>query len=285
MSDPVLELLNTKHIALSVSGRDYLIKCLNPDHEDTNPSLRVDKISGATHCFSCGFKTNIFRHFNVLTSVIPIRIAKLKEKIDTLKASSTGLSLPNNSSPYNVSFRDISLKTLRSFGAFYVVGDEKLQDRICFPIYDVTKKVRVFVARHTLSDAHPKYLYYPAGISLGVFPPSATTSSRSLVLVEGMFDMLNLYDKGLHNAACTFGTNVLNKSNAKEKLMTYKAQGISHIYIMYDGDLAGRKAAVDLKPVLEECEFVTEIIDLPDGTDPGNMSSEEVLKIIDIVKK
>ena len=76
MSDPVLDLINKNSLAFSVSGRDYLIKCLNPDHEDSNPSFRVDKVSGVAHCFSCGFKTNLLLillnvHLDITIGLIP----------------------------------------------------------------------------------------------------------------------------------------------------------------------------------------------------------------------
>lgn len=61
MSDPVLDILKKNGLAPAVSGRDYLIKCLNPEHDDSNPSFRIDRVSGVAHCFSCGFKTNIFK--------------------------------------------------------------------------------------------------------------------------------------------------------------------------------------------------------------------------------
>jgi hypothetical protein len=44
MSDPILELLQKNGLGYSVSGRDYLIKCLNPEHEDNNPSFRIDRV-------------------------------------------------------------------------------------------------------------------------------------------------------------------------------------------------------------------------------------------------
>ena len=60
----VLELLNKQEVGYTPSGQDYLIKCLNPEHDDSNPSLRVDKVTGVMHCFSCGFKGNVFAHFD-----------------------------------------------------------------------------------------------------------------------------------------------------------------------------------------------------------------------------
>ena len=57
-----------------------------------------------------------------------------------------------------------------------------------------------------------------------------------------------------------FGTNTL-QNNTKQKLLPFKAQGVTHVYLMFDGDEAGQKAARSLKPLIEECEFIVEIID------------------------
>ena len=73
-------LLNEKGISFTSSGRDYLIKCLNPEHDDSNPSLRVDKVNGVAHCFSCGWRRSLFKHFGII-STGSVRIARLKEKI------------------------------------------------------------------------------------------------------------------------------------------------------------------------------------------------------------
>ena len=54
----VEELLQEKRLDFKVSGRDYLVKCLNPEHEDTNPSMRIDNITGIFHCFSCGIQVS-----------------------------------------------------------------------------------------------------------------------------------------------------------------------------------------------------------------------------------
>jgi len=284
MSDPVLELINKNGLGFTVSGRDYLIKCLNPEHEDSNPSFRVDRVSGVAHCFSCGFKTNIFKFFGVFTNPVPIRIAALKEKLAELKTSGTGLDLPTGHTPYTKQFRGISPQTLRHFGAFYTNQVEKLQDRIVFPIKDITEKIVVFVARHTMSNGNPRYVNYPNGVRIPVFPSHLPSGYKSMVLVEGIFDMLNLYDNGLENVVCTFGTNTL-QNETKAKLLPFKAQGITHIYLLFDGDEAGRKAAQQLKPTIEQEGFIVEIITLPDGTDPGELDREDIRSIAEYIDK
>jgi DNA primase len=284
MSDPVLELINKNGLGFTVSGRDYLIKCLNPEHEDSNPSFRVDRVSGVAHCFSCGFKTNIFKFFGVFTNPVPIRIAALKEKLAELKTSGTGLDLPTGHTPYTKQFRGISPQTLRHFGAFYTNQVEKLQDRIVFPIKDITGKIVVFVARHTMSNGNPRYVNYPSGVRIPVYPSHLPSGYKSMVLVEGIFDMLNLYDNGLENVVCAFGTNTL-QNETKAKLLPFKAQGITHIYLLFDGDDAGRKAAQQLKPTIEQEGFIVEIINLPDGTDPGELDKEDIRSIAEYIYK
>ena len=284
MSDPVLELIQKQGLEYKVSGRDYLIHCLNPEHPDSNPSFRIDRVSGAAHCFSCGFKTNIFKYYGVFTNPVPLKIAKLKEKLDELKCMNTGLELPKGATPYTRAYRGISAKTLKRFEAFYTTQVEKLEDRICFPIKDITGKTQVYVARHTLSSGNPRYINYPRGVTMPLYPPQVPQGHRSLVLVEGIVDLLNAYDKGLHNVACCFGTNTL-QADTKGKLLAYKAQGVTHIFIMFDGDDAGEKAATLLKPLIEDCGFIVEIIKLPEGTDPGDLSQEDISSLIEYTKR
>lgn len=274
----VEELLREKGLTFTVSGKDYLIKCLNPEHDDSNPSCRVDKLDGKTHCFSCGFKTNIYKYFGVLSgNQVNIRIAKLKEKLADLVINSKGLEFPSEMVPFTHTFRGLSKDTLKTFEAFYLSTESKemkgFEDRIIFPIRDITDKIVMFLGRHTLSSGNPKYLNYPSGVTIPLFPVKVKT--KYIVLVEGIFDMLNCYDKGLGSVVCTFGTNTLQK-DTKQKLHAYKTQGIEKIYLMFDGDDAGREAMKKLKPILEALEFEVEVINLEDGQDPGELSQEYI---------
>jgi DNA primase len=284
MSDPVLELIQKNDLKFSVSGRDYLIKCLNPDHQDSNPSFRVDKVTGVAHCFACGFKTNLFKYYGVFTNLVPMKILALKEKLDALKKFGQELDLPQGYTPWTKQFRGVSPATLKHFGAFYTNQVEKLQDRIIFPIKDITNKTQVFVGRHTMSNGNPRYINYPQGVKIPLYPAHLPSGYSSMVIVEGLFDMLNLYDNGCENVVCAFGTNTL-QNDTKQKLLPFRAQGITHVYLLFDGDDAGRSAAKSLKPLLEAEGFITEIVDLPDSTDPGDLDQENVRSIAEYVNK
>ena len=54
------ELLQKKGIQYQISGKDAKIHCLSPDHDDTHPSMRVDRITGVFHCFSCGYNCLLY---------------------------------------------------------------------------------------------------------------------------------------------------------------------------------------------------------------------------------
>lgn len=284
MTDPVLDLLNKQGLAFTVSGRDYLIRCLNPEHDDSNPSCRVDKITGITHCFSCGFKANIFKHFGVIGNFTSIKVAKLKDKLRELSQNFNGIDFPEDGVPVTKSFRGISPQTLREFGAFYVNSGSELSDRIWFPIKDIRGKTKVFVGRHMMSDGNPRYLNYPKNVTMPIYPEVFTEKYTSAVLVEGIFDMLNLWDKGLKNVCCTFGTNTLFKE-AELKLLGLKAQGIVKLYLMYDGDKAGQEAMAKLQPLLEELGYHVEKIVLEEDSDPGELSQEYVDSIKEYISE
>jgi DNA primase len=95
--------------------------------------------------------------------------------------------------------------------------------------------------------------------------------------------MLNCYDKGLRNVICTFGTSkLLNETG--QKLLSYKIMGVEKIFVLYDGDAAGREAAKKIKPLIETAGFLVEIIDLPEGQDPGVITQEDVNSLIEYTK-
>ncbi len=283
MTEPVLNLLKDKGLAFIPSGRDYLIKCLNPEHEDSSPSLRIDKVSGVAHCFACGWKRNLFKHYGLITNNPSVRIAKLKEKIEKLKTALIDIGMPKGATPYTQTFRGISVATLKHFDAFYTHEVHELRDRVIFPIKDITGKIVSFIGRHVKSDGQPKYIVNPHGVALQPYPVRLEEHCKNVVLVEGIIDMLNMYDKGARNVVCVFGTQAL-MSSTKEKMLPYKVQGVTKVFILFDGDKAGYEAAETLKPLIEEQGFITEIIHLPEDSDPGNLDQETVDSIIEYTK-
>lgn len=275
LSSGIESLLNKQGIPFTVKGKDLVVKCLNPEHEDNNPSCRIDRTTGAFHCFSCSFKGNIFKHFGIVTNTVSIKVARLKEKIKAVTESVTEVQLPGLVSPFNNPIKGISVVTLRKFGAVKTT-DEEMADRVCFPLTDISGKITHYIGRHIESNANPRYKVYPSGKPLPLFPNVFESRFKSVVFVEGIFDMLKLQEYGIHNTVSVFGTTSISEKSAVNKLLPLKVQGIRKIFILFDGDAAGIKAAKDLKPLLELNGFDVEIINLPENVDPNEMDDEDI---------
>ena len=87
----VVDILQERKLEFKVSGRDYLVRCLNPEHEDRNPSMRIDNITGIFNCFSCGYKGNIFKLFGAPSNFLDIKRQQLVDAIEEKRSSSIGL--------------------------------------------------------------------------------------------------------------------------------------------------------------------------------------------------
>jgi len=61
----IVDILNDLGIEYKQAGPDnYRIKCLNPHHHETHPSMSIHKDTGVIYCFGCKFKGNIFTLLN-----------------------------------------------------------------------------------------------------------------------------------------------------------------------------------------------------------------------------
>ena len=117
-----------------------------------------------------------------------------------------------------------------------------------------------------------KYMIYPPHATMPLYPASVKPIKGRVILVEGIFDMVNLFDKGLFNTICCFGTNTITT----DKLSILKMQDIMGIDIVFDGDESGRKAAENVKFLAERAGLVTRVVDLGQNVDPGSLAESQV---------
>lgn len=267
----VEELLQSKNVPFMPKGKDFVVSCLNPEHDDNNPSMRIDQITGIFHCFSCGFKGNVFVHFGEKASFLHLRRELVKKKIREKRAESVGLPFPRSALPYVGNWRNIKPETYRKFEAFQ--EHEAFVGRIVFPIRDISGRIVAFNARH-MTGGTPKYLISPPGARMPLFPAKIDPIQASVILVEGIYDMLNLHDKGLTNAVCCFGTRNINE----EKLSILRLQGIEEAIVFFDGDEAGQTAAAKVQEMCENVDLLTRNINVAD-IDPGALTENQVEKL------
>ena len=273
----VEELLQSKNVPFVPKGKDFVVSCLNPEHDDNNPSMRIDQITGIFHCFSCGFKGNVFVHFGEKASFLHLRRELVKKKIREKRAESVGLPFPRSALPYVGNWRNIKPETYRKFEAFQ--EHEAFVGRIVFPIRDISGRIVAFNARH-MTGGTPKYLISPPGARMPLFPAKIDPIQASVILVEGIYDMLNLHDKGLTNAVCCFGTRNINE----EKLSILRLQGIEEAIVFFDGDEAGQTAAAKVQEMCENVDLLTRNINVAD-IDPGALTENQVEKLKDKLYK
>jgi len=267
----VEELLVAKGIYFIPKGGDFLVRCLSPDHDDRNPSMRIDKITGIFQCFSCGFKGNIFTHFGEKANQLQLRRELLKKTIKAKRSESVGLSYPRNITPYVGNWRDIKPETYKKFEAFQHHDPDHI-GRIVFPVRDISGRIVAFNGRHTTGGT-PKYMISPAGAKMPLFPVVEPIQG-SVVLVEGIYDMVNLHDKGLDNAICCFGTKNINE----DKLRMLSIQGVDEVIVFFDGDEAGQNASKEVQEMAERVGLASRNVSLKDR-DPGALPLQTVQKL------
>ncbi len=264
-------LLTDKNIYFLPKGGDFLVSCLNPEHADKNPSMRIDQITGIFNCFSCGFKGNLFNYFGERANQLQQRRELFKKKLIQKRSESVGLSFPQNRLPFIGSWRNIKPETYKKFEAFQHPNPDYV-GRIVFPIRDISGKIVAFQGRHT-AEGTPKYKFTPPGARLPFFPVVEFIKG-SVILVEGIFDMINLHDKGLTNAVCCFGTNNYNET----KLSMLRVQGAEYVEVFFDGDDPGQQAAEKLVSECEKVGLVARNVHLKE-TDPGALTQTSVDKL------
>mgnify|MGYP001234289172 FL=1 len=269
----VEDLLNTKDISFIPKGKDFLVRCLNPEHEDRNPSMRVDQITGIFNCFSCGYKGNLFTHFGQKANKMELRKQLMRKKIDEIRFQSSGLQMPEGYMPYVGNWRNIKPETYKDFEAFIHAGKD-FNGRICFPIRDRSARIVAFQSR-TTGDQQPKYLNTPPGVKLPLFPIVKPLQGR-IILVEGVFDVINLHDKGLTNAVCCFGVNNVTE----EKLQVLTVSGVEGIDVFLDNDEAGQVASKKIREMCESLDIDTRNIAFGNkNLDPGALVQTQVDKL------
>ena len=270
----VVDLLQERKIEFKPSGRDFLVKCLNPEHEDRHPSMRIDTITGVFNCFSCGYKGNLFKLYGAPSNFLDIKRQRLFDAIEEKRSSSVGLPFPKGHTPYIGNWRNIRPDTYKHFEAF-LHHETQFVGRVVFPIRDITGKVVAFNGRHMTLSEKLKYMIYPPQAKLPLYPSKVKPIKGRVILVEGIFDMINLFDKGLSNVICCFGTNNVDI----DKLSILKMQDIMGIDIIFDGDDPGQRAAENIKVLAERTGFVTRNINLGQNIDPGSLAGEQITNL------
>jgi DNA primase len=150
------------------------------------------------------------------------------------------------------------------------------RDRLIFPIFNEKGECVGFGGRTLDPEGEPKYLNSPESkvfkkseVLYGLFQSKEYIKKEGAVfLVEGYFDYLALWERGIKNLSATCGTALTEHHLKKLKLLT------EEWYILYDGDEAGRKAALRATSLILKEGFLPRVILLPEGEDPDSFAKK-----------
>ena len=132
----------------------------------------------------------------------------------------------------------------------------RLLEKADFAKYKNTKETKVFSKSNVLYNINNlKKIKNERGLS-------------SVIIVEGYMDTISLVAAGVENVVASMGTSLTKDQARILKRYTDK------VYISYDGDFAGQKAAIRGLEILKDEGLEVKVVALPDGKDPDDVVKE-----------
>jgi DNA primase len=171
-----------------------------------------------------------------------------------------------NKAGYNKDF-------LQDLGLTTQYGRDFFRDRVMFTIHNMTGKPVAFAGRILDKNAKAaKYInspeteiYVKSKILYGAyFAQRSIRKEDRCYLVEGYTDVLSLHQGGIENVVASSGTSLTIEQVRLIRRMT------SNLTILYDGDDAGRKAALRGMDLALVQDLNVRVVLLPDGEDPDS---------------
>lgn len=255
-------------ITVTKDGDETTARC--PFHEDVNPSLSINFLTGLWKCWGCEARGNSIQW------VMQRRDINFKDALKAI-ADEQGLTLPTGMEPINEGLIDKWHHTLLDSAVpiykwLTSEGDEDgrgltkeiLQQyklgydggRITIPIYDelgCLVNVRKYKRRAKGKD---KMISFKRGYGTARLYPLQTLEKDEIVLVEGEMDMLTSKCVGLNAMTVTSGAGVWKFE--WNRLFTGKT-----VYICYDVDDKGRDGAYRVALSLYKSAKAVYIVNLP----------------------
>lgn len=155
---------------------------------------------------------------------------------------------------------------------------DRFRERVLFPIHNISGKVLGFGGRilKSVSGKEAKYInspetevYNKSKVLYGISQAKkAIRQQDSCILVEGYMDVLSLYQRGVENVVASSGTSLTEEQLKLVKRFT------ENIYFLFDGDVAGQKAALRGVDLALEQGLNVKVVVLPVEHDPDSFAKE-----------
>jgi len=171
--------------------------------------------------------------------------------------------------------RGISPATAQWFGVGMYPGAGFLAGRCVIPIRDEQSRLVAYVGR-AVNREEPKYRF-PAGFRksqvLFNLDRAMLTGGNNVIVVEGFFDALKVYQAGHPAVVALMGSSFSQRQS--ELLLSHFAS----VTLMLDGDQTGRHAAEVIAELLKLKVRVHQV-ELPNRLQPDQLSSVEINALV-----
>lgn len=148
-------------------------------------------------------------------------------------------------------------------------------ERITFPIYSANGSIVGFGGR-TITGHNAKYVnspetkYFNKSRLLYAYniAKQAIYKKAEIIITEGYLDVIMLHQAGFDNAVATLGTALTSEH------LPLLRKGTPRVIMAYDGDKAGRAAALKASKLLSASGFNGGVVVFEGGLDPADMVKE-----------
>ena len=166
-----------------------------------------------------------------------------------------------------------NIDLLKSIGLTTKYDTDFFRNRVMFPIFNISGKVIAFAGRTLQSGPKiPKYInssesriYLKSKVLFGMnFARHDIRRKDQCILVEGYTDLISLHQGGLENVVASSGTAL-----TIDQIRLIKRYS-PNILLMYDGDKAGKSAAMRGADLILEEGMIADVLFLPENEDPDS---------------
>ena len=167
---------------------------------------------------------------------------------------------------------------LQTLGIIRESGHEHFNGSLVIPVFDAGGAVVGMYGRKIteyLREGTPLHLYLP-GPHRGVWNEKALEASKDIILCESLIDALTFWSAGFRNVTASYGVQGFTDDHRE----AFRKHGVTRVWIAYDRDEAGEKAAAALGAELMAAGIECFRVLFPKGMD----ANEYALKVTPAAK-
>lgn len=179
--------------------------------------------------------------------------------------------------------RGLNQETIEYFGAGFCTKG-LMKDRIAIPVQNETGELVAYIGRWAGNGDPPegegKYKippnFHKSLVVFNLHRARELAKEKGLILVEGFFGCMKVWQAGFKNVVALMGSSL---SEEQEILIADAVGSQGKVVLMFDGDKAGHECKDDVLSRLITKVYV-KVVNLPEGSQPDNLSNEEIKKLL-----